>query len=115
MQVRRPLLSLLFLSFATIALAQQQTDFVHQTYAAPQFTSHRAAIDLNNDGATDVVMDGGSDLGVYVMLSNGDGSFQAAREYAVGDSIQDIAVGDVDGDGNADVVLSVYDAVHNSF
>lgn len=68
--------------------------------------------DLNGDGNLDIVVanynltpSGGS---VSVLLGNGDGTFQPAVTYATGANTNPvaIAVGDLNGDGNPDLVVS---------
>jgi len=56
--------------------------------------------DFNNDGKPDLAA--GSDLAVYILLGNGDGTFQAAFTYSVGGST--IVAGDFNGDGHLDLV-----------
>jgi hypothetical protein len=57
--------------------------------------------DLNHDGIPDVVVSIQSTQSVYVLLGNGDGTFQAQKEFAgAGD---EIALADFDGDGNLDI------------
>jgi hypothetical protein len=43
---------------------------------------------------------------VFVLLGNGDGTFQATAEYAVGVNPTDVAIADLDGDGFADIAAS---------
>jgi hypothetical protein len=43
---------------------------------------------------------------VFVLLGNGDGTFQTTAEYPVGVSPTDIAISDLDGDGFADIAAS---------
>ena len=57
--------------------------------------------DFNRDGKADLAVTGAN--GVYVLLGNGDGSFQGARTYAQS-GISGVAVGDVNRDGITDLV-----------
>ena len=43
---------------------------------------------------------------VSVLLNNGDGSFQAKRDYATGVSPESVAIGDLNGDRKADLVTA---------
>ena len=55
--------------------------------------------DFNQDGRMDVAV--GSSNGVYVLLGNGDGTFQAAVQF---DLSGPLAVGDFNGDGKLDIL-----------
>ncbi len=81
-----------------------------------------AVADFNHDGKMDVVVADecgtsmyckqGTGL-VWMMLGNGDGTFQTPVSYASGDAAG-IAVGDFNGDGKLDVVTSNYADVAKS-
>jgi hypothetical protein len=69
-----------------------------------------AAADLNGDGKTDlaVVNTCGSSptCSVSVLLGNGDGTFQPAVNYTAGKAPTSVAIADVNGDGNLDLVVA---------
>jgi len=65
--------------------------------------------DFDNDGALDIaVANPDSDrpqAAVSVLLNNGDGTFGAFSKWRVSDRPEVVAVADIDGDGNADLVV----------
>ncbi len=74
-------------------------------------------VDLNNDGNPDIVTanvsdsNSDSDDGISILLGNGDNTFGVPTSFNFGDDLQTLAAGDVDGDGNADLVLVGSDSV----
>ena len=65
-----------------------------------------AAADLNGDGKQDLVVGDFNGSGVYVLLGNGDGTFQAPVQYSVGGRVTSIAIADFNGDGKPDIAVS---------
>jgi hypothetical protein len=82
----------------TFTLGKQYTE----QYGAPIIA------DVNNDGKTDLVFVGNP---VFVMLGNGDGTFQKAITGPVVNSYSFPIVEDFDGDGNADIVVGSFSGV----
>jgi hypothetical protein len=79
-------------------------------FAVDMYPSSVAVADVNGDGKPDLVV---ANLGPYhgtatvsVLLGNGDGSFQKARNFPAGSSQRSMAVADVNGDGKPDVVVT---------
>lgn len=91
------------LLMASAAFAQNAT-FAGRDY--PIVGNNQAAADFNGDGRPDIA---GAGVGVRVMLNNGDGTFRAFAEYATTKATQDIATGDLNGDGKIDIVASNID------
>jgi hypothetical protein len=66
--------------------------------------------DLNGDAKPDVVVANGRS-GISVLLNNGDGTFQAARNFGSGNfDVSEVAVGDFDGDGKLDIAACGHDS-----
>jgi hypothetical protein len=73
-----------------------------------------AVADVNGDGVPDLVtanQNWGSSwsysaepAGISVLLGNGDGTFQTARDFATGPEPYSVAIGDLNGDGRPDLV-----------
>jgi hypothetical protein len=61
--------------------------------------------DFNGDGKLDLAV-AGRDIGVNVLLGNGDGTFQAPVSYTVGTFPMSVAVGDFNGDGKLDLAVA---------
>jgi hypothetical protein len=62
--------------------------------------------DFNHDGMMDLAAANFNDGTVSVLLGNGDGTFQNARNYVAGFSLQSLAVGDFNGDGFPDLAVT---------
>jgi hypothetical protein len=62
--------------------------------------------DFNGDGKADVVVANTNNEDMSVLLGNGDGTFQAAVNYAMGSNPWSVAVGDFNGDGRADLAVA---------
>jgi hypothetical protein len=64
--------------------------------------------DFNGDGKADLAVANAASSNVSVLLGNGNGTFQAAVNYAAGDDPDSVAVADFNGDGKADLAVANY-------
>jgi hypothetical protein len=104
----------------TVTMLLGNGDGTFQTppsYASGGYDADSAAVgDLNKDGKLDLVVANfcqstnctqGNNGTVSVLLGKGDGTFRAAQQYATGGfGASSVAIGDFNGDGNADVVVA---------
>lgn len=65
-----------------------------------------ATADMNNDGLLDIVVGFESAELAGVVLNDGDGTFTAQSPQACGGTPWQVVVGDINGDGNADVAVA---------
>lgn len=89
------------------------------SYSVGQDTRPASVVlaDVNRDGRVDVVATGTYEFGAgfaAVLLGQGDGSFGSAVHFDVGVRANAVAVGDVNGDGNPDVVTVNSDSYDSS-
>jgi hypothetical protein len=70
------------------------------------------AADFNHDGKADLAVPDSVSATVFILLGNGDGTFQAPTPVAVGDSPKSLALGDFNHDAETD--LAVANAGSNS-
>ncbi len=61
--------------------------------------------DVNNDNLLDAISNGGTNTGVSVRLGDGRGHFGAGNRTVFGNASGDLVAGDVDGDGDIDLVF----------
>jgi hypothetical protein len=71
--------------------------------SVPRFV---AAGDFNRDGNTDLVVANYSSGTLRVLLGNGDGTFRAPQDYAIGSNPDSVALGDFNGDGIVDLAVA---------
>jgi hypothetical protein len=75
-------------------------------YPTGEYPSAAAVQDFNNDQISDIATANLNDANVSVLLGNGDGTFGAANTFSVGAGAVEVASADLNGDGNADLVVT---------
>lgn len=109
----------------TAALASQSGSFGYQPFASygNQFTTNLAVADFNNDGVPDVLLVSSvipiNSGAAMALLGAGDGTFKNAPPIAFQENgpfggFQGVAIADVNGDGNADLIVDT-DQCHSHF
>ncbi len=81
-----------------------------QNFAAGLNPTFVAVGDFNGDGKPDLVVTNnyspGISYGLSVLLGDGDGTFQAAQNFGVGNGPSSVTVADFNGDGKADLAVA---------
>jgi hypothetical protein len=111
------------LGMATVVMLGSEEGWAAETCVVPQFASARmfpaginpvASVvgDFNRDGIPDLAVASqegtatDTNGNVWVLVSNGDGSFRASKSYAVGFRPSSIAAADLNRDGKLDLVVA---------
>ncbi|MFP5278019.1 MAG: FG-GAP-like repeat-containing protein [Acidobacteriota bacterium] len=71
-----------------------------------QSLSAIVAADFNGDGKLDLAVTDSGANAVYILLGNGDGTFQSPIKIAVGSNPQAITIGDFNNDGKLDLAVA---------
>jgi FG-GAP-like repeat len=77
-----------------------------RNYQSGEYPVAAVVQDFNNDGIADIATANQNDANVSVFLGNGNGSFGPANTFAVGPGAIEIASGDLNGDGKADLLVT---------
>jgi hypothetical protein len=88
---------------------QENGEFVNQgVYGAGAYTQNAVIADFNGDDNLDIIATApdSPNIGIVVLIGNGDGTFQDGVEIAVGSRPYDIEYDDLDGDGDLDLVVT---------
>ena len=75
-----------------------------RNYPTGEVQGAAAVQDLNNDGISDVATANGDNVSIF--LNNGNGTFALANTFSVGEGPTEIASADLNGDGDADLVVT---------
>jgi len=102
----------IFLLFALNQIATATITFKRAVnYPVGTAPSAVAVADFNGDGKSDLAVANsgnaavGDDGGISILLGNGDGTFQAAKNLSAGKNPGSIAAADFNGDGKIDLVV----------
>jgi hypothetical protein len=73
-------------------------------YTFGNSTGHAEVVDVNHDGAPDVLTTSYYTGEIYVLLNRGDGTFGTPRAFQQTETAETMSTADFDGDGNIDAV-----------
>ena len=105
------------ISIAVLSVLLSLGPFAHSTVGFHSARSYPVgtnpvagkAADFNGDGKLDIAVVNSGSNDISILLGNGDGTFQPAQNFALGNSQTlvptDIALGDFNGDGKPDVAV----------
>ncbi len=83
------------------------TNRTYQTLAQSEIGGNTATVaDFNGDGIPDIAFT--TTAGFVVLLGNGDGTFAIPEDLALTNSLEEVALADLNGDGNMDLVVAEY-------
>jgi len=104
MSFKLPTLAVILLAALEIApLSSARIFLAGRNYPSGGTPLAAVVQDFNNDGIADIASANGT---VSVFLGNSDGSFGSANTFVVGPFATEIASADLNGDGNADLVVT---------
>jgi hypothetical protein len=99
--------ALLLLTFHGPELAAQQFT-LGATYGVGTEPQTAVFADFNNDGKPDLATADFTSTDISILLGNGDGAFQPAKQFTVSQGPSAIALGDFNRDGKLDIAVTEY-------
>lgn len=102
-----PDLATLTLSGISVRLGQGDGTFLAEfaMYSGARYSTDLDVADLDQDGHQDILVTDQSSNAVLTFLGRGDGTFDPQLRYAAAGDPWDLAVGDLNGDGRADLAM----------